>query len=104
MINLGIPAAGTLAAQVGDAEWREAFAAMVDPLPRLARAVKAATGADGVRLMQFNEAPAGQSVFHLHFHLIPVYEGVAMRGHGGGEKADDGELRALAAAMAAELK
>jgi UDP:flavonoid glycosyltransferase YjiC (YdhE family) len=29
-----------------------------------------------VRLVQFNEAPAGQSVFHLHFHLIPVYEGL----------------------------
>src|SRR5690606_7202635 len=40
-------------------------------LPRLARAVKQATRADGIRLVQFNEAPAGQSVFHLHFHLIP---------------------------------
>lgn len=39
LINLGIPAAGTLAAEVGDTEWREAFASMVDPLPRLARAV-----------------------------------------------------------------
>jgi NAD(P)-dependent dehydrogenase (short-subunit alcohol dehydrogenase family) len=37
--NLGIPAPGTPAEQVGDAEWRAAFAAMVDPLPRLARAV-----------------------------------------------------------------
>ena len=72
-------------------------------LPKLARAVKAATGADGVRLMQFNEAPAGQSVFHLHFHLIPIYEGVALRGHGAGEKADEGELRELAAAITAQL-
>ncbi len=39
LINLGIPAASTPAAEVGDAEWRGAFAAMVDPLPRLARAV-----------------------------------------------------------------
>jgi NAD(P)-dependent dehydrogenase (short-subunit alcohol dehydrogenase family) len=39
LVNLGIPAAGTPAGEVGDAEWREAFAAMVDPLPRLARAV-----------------------------------------------------------------
>ena len=39
LINLGIPAASTPAAEVGDAEWREAFASMVDPLPRLARAV-----------------------------------------------------------------
>jgi histidine triad (HIT) family protein len=82
----------------------DAVAKAATYLPKLARAVKAATGADGVRLMQFNEAPAGQSVFHLHFHLIPVYEGVAMRGHAGGEKADDGELRALAAAIASELE
>jgi histidine triad (HIT) family protein len=82
----------------------DAVAKAATYLPKLARAVKAATGADGVRLMQFNEAPAGQSVFHLHFHLIPVYEGVAMRGHADGEKADDGELRALAAAIAAELE
>jgi len=82
----------------------DAVAKAATYLPRLARAVKAATGADGVRLMQFNEAPAGQSVFHLHFHLIPVYEGVAMRGHAGGEEADDGELRELAAAIAGHLK
>jgi 2-keto-3-deoxy-L-fuconate dehydrogenase len=37
--NLGIPAPGTPAAEVGDDEWRAAFAAMVDPLPRLARAL-----------------------------------------------------------------
>ena len=47
-------------------------------LPKLARAVKTATGADGLRLVQFNEAPAGQTVFHLHFHLIPIYEGVEL--------------------------
>jgi histidine triad (HIT) family protein len=72
-------------------------------MQRLARAVKLATNADGVRFMQFNEAPAGQSVFHLHFHLVPAYEGVAMRGHGGGGRADDAELATLARAIAAAL-
>ena len=71
-------------------------------LPRLARAVKAATGADGVRLVQYNEAPAGQTVFHLHFHLIPVYDGAELGRHGGG-KADEVELAALAQAIAAAL-
>lgn len=72
-------------------------------LPRLARALKAATGADGIRMAQFNEAPAGQTVFHLHFHLIPVYEGVQLRtGHGVGQ-ANAGELAELAAAIAAKL-
>ena len=72
-------------------------------LPRLARAVKTATGADGLRVVQFNEAPAGQSVFHLHFHLIPVYEGVELGRHASGGKADEAELRELAAAIAAAL-
>ena len=72
-------------------------------LPRLARAVKTATGADGLRVVQFNEAPAGQSVFHLHFHLIPVYEGVELGRHASGGKADEVELRELAAAIAAAL-
>jgi histidine triad (HIT) family protein len=79
-----------------------ALSAAAAYLPQLARAVKAATGADGMRLMQFNEAPAGQTVFHLHFHLIPMYAGVELGRHGGG-KADDAELRELAAAIAAEL-
>jgi histidine triad (HIT) family protein len=79
-----------------------AVAKVATYLPRLARAVKAATGADGIRLAQFNEAPAGQTVFHLHFHLIPVYEGSELGRHGGG-KADEGELRQLAEAIAAEL-
>ncbi|MGH8807658.1 MAG: SDR family NAD(P)-dependent oxidoreductase, partial [Noviherbaspirillum sp.] len=39
LINLSIPAPTTPAAQVGDDEWRDAFAHMVDPLPRLMRAV-----------------------------------------------------------------
>jgi histidine triad (HIT) family protein len=54
-------------------------------LPRLARAVKTAMHADGLRVMQFNEAPAGQTVFHLHFHLIPIYEGIDMGRHGQGQ-------------------
>ncbi|MNL86189.1 HIT domain protein [compost metagenome] len=57
---------------------------------------------DGIRIMQFNEAPAGHSVFHLHFHVIPVYEGVALGAHAGG-KADDAELAAQAKAIAAAL-
>lgn len=69
---------------------------------RVGRAVVAATAADGLRLVQYNEAPAGQSVFHLHFHLIPVYEGTALGAHGGG-RADDIELAALAREIAALL-
>ena len=80
----------------------EAMAKVALQLPRLARAVKAATGADGVRLVQYNEAPAGQTVFHLHFHLIPIYEGVEMGRHGQG-RADEAELAELASAIGAQL-
>eukprot|EP01063_Lacrimia_lanifica_P022070 TRINITY_DN29776_c0_g1_i1.p1 TRINITY_DN29776_c0_g1~~TRINITY_DN29776_c0_g1_i1.p1 ORF type:complete len:166 (+),score=87.25 TRINITY_DN29776_c0_g1_i1:62-499(+) len=40
-------------------------------LPRLAKAVKAATGATGVNIVQNNGDDAGQMVFHAHFHVIP---------------------------------
>jgi histidine triad (HIT) family protein len=69
---------------------------------RLARAVKAATGADGVRMMQFSEASAGQSVFHLHFHLVPAYLDVPIKGHGAG-RVEDSELAELAKAISAAL-
>ena len=36
-------------------------------------------GADGAIIVQFNEPAAGQTVFHLHVHIIPRKEGVAMR-------------------------
>ena len=79
-----------------------ALAAVMPLVQGVAKAVKQATGADGVRLVQFNEAAAGQTVFHLHFHIIPVYEGTALAPHAGG-KADDGELATLAKAIAAAL-
>lgn len=80
-----------------------AVAQVAAELPRLARAVKAAMRADGLRVVQFNEAPSGQTVFHLHFHLIPIYEGVELGRHAGGGPADAGELATQAAAIAAQL-
>lgn len=69
---------------------------------RVAEAVVKATKADGLRLAQYNEAPAGQSVFHLHFHLMPVYEDKPLGTHGHG-RADDVELAALAREISAFL-
>jgi histidine triad (HIT) family protein len=79
-----------------------ALAAVMPVVQKVAKAVKQATGADGVRVAQFNEAAAGQTVFHLHFHVIPAYDGVPLGAHGSG-KADDAELAALAKAIAAAL-
>jgi len=36
-----------------------------------------------VTIQQFNEAAGGQVVFHLHVHVIPRHDGVAMRPHTG---------------------
>lgn len=79
-----------------------ALSSIMPLVQRVAKAVKATTSADGVRLAQFNEAPAGQTVFHLHFHIIPAYEGVHLDAHGGG-KADDAELAALAKEISEQL-
>jgi histidine triad (HIT) family protein len=51
---------------------------------RLALAVLRAFHPDGVTLMQFNGAEAGQTVFHFHLHVIPRYAGQPLRSHGRG--------------------
>ena len=79
------------------------LARTIPHVQRVARAAQKALSPDGLRIMQFNEAPAGQSVFHLHFHIIPVYEGVPVGRHGDSGKADDTELAAQAKAIAAHL-
>jgi histidine triad (HIT) family protein len=48
---------------------------------RIARAVDAAFAPRGIVVTQFNRAPAGQTVFHLHLHVIPVYGEGAWRMH-----------------------
>jgi histidine triad (HIT) family protein len=60
-----------------------AIAAAVAIAQKIANASMKAFAADGVMLVQYNEATAGQTVFHLHFHVIPRYEGVPLKGHGG---------------------
>jgi histidine triad (HIT) family protein len=46
---------------------------------KLAPKIKTAVGADGVLIQQFNGAAAGQTVFHLHVHILPIKDGVALR-------------------------
>lgn len=70
---------------------------------RVARAVRAALAPDGIAIMQFNGAPAGQTVYHLHFHIVPRWAGVAVGRHAGGAMADPDELKALAAQIAAKI-
>ncbi|WP_184718381.1 HIT family protein [Caulobacter sp.] len=81
----------------------EVLADVVAATQKLAKAVNAALKPDGLVVTQFNGAPAGQTVFHLHFHVIPRYEGEALGRHGEGGMADVEDLRALAAKIAAAL-
>ncbi|PWJ85776.1 histidine triad (HIT) family protein [Pseudaminobacter salicylatoxidans] len=50
---------------------------------KIARAAKQAFEADGVTVSQFNEIAAGQTVFHLHVHILPRFEGVPLKPHTG---------------------
>ena len=62
----------------------ETLAALLPVVQTIARAAVTAFAADGVQIAQFNEAPAGQTVFHLHVHVIPRYDGIALKPHEGG--------------------
>lgn len=62
----------------------ETLAALMRSVQTVARAVKAAFAADGLTIFQFNEAAGGQTVFHLHVHVIPRKEGVPLKRHEGG--------------------
>lgn len=59
------------------------LATLMPVVQKLARAVKEGMQADGIFIAQFNEAPAGQTVFHLHVHIIPRYDGAALKPHSG---------------------
>ena len=48
---------------------------------KVARAVDAALKPDGMRVMQFTGRVAGQTVFHVHFHVLPMYDGQQIKGH-----------------------
>ena len=61
----------------------DAMKAVALTTQKLARAVKTAFDADGVTIQQFNEAAGGQVVFHLHVHVMPRHDGVALRPHTG---------------------
>jgi histidine triad (HIT) family protein len=59
----------------------EALTATMLTTQRVARAVKKAFDPPGVMIAQLNGRGAGQSVFHIHFHIVPRYEGIDLRFH-----------------------
>ena len=75
---------------------KEMLASLMAGVQKIAGGVKDGLKPDGIRIVQFNGAPAGQTVFHLHFHIIPVYEGRALGAHAGGTPAEASALEVLA--------
>ncbi|PPD16816.1 MAG: HIT family protein [Methylobacterium sp.] len=59
----------------------DVLAGLIVQVQRIAKAAKQALGADGVTLQQFSESAGGQEVFHLHFHVLPRWDGVMMHRH-----------------------
>jgi histidine triad (HIT) family protein len=59
----------------------EVAAALMTATQRIAKAVKKGLNAPGIMLAMLNGAPAGQSVFHVHFHVIPRSAGVDLGLH-----------------------
>lgn len=51
--------------------------ALFGRVPKIAKAIQKTYQADGMNILNNNEPVANQTVFHLHFHLIPRYEGDA---------------------------
>ncbi|HKP58258.1 MAG TPA: HIT family protein [Polyangiales bacterium] len=82
-----------------------AAAAIGRALPRISRAVLAATGATAYNLLQNNGASAHQAVFHVHFHIIPKYADGSGLGIGWKPVSfDHGDGKALAAQITNAMK
>lgn len=73
----------------------QALAKLMAVVQKLAPKIKDAMGAEGILIQQFNGAAAGQTVFHLHVHIIPRKEGEALKPHAG-KMEDQAKLTATA--------
>jgi|TARA_R110002051_G_scaffold4376_2_gene23321 histidine triad (HIT) family protein len=80
------------------------LARLAAAVQRTARAVDRALSPDGISIMQFNGAAGGQSVFHLHVHIIPRWADRSLKAHGDGPMAGAAALRPLADRIAAALE
>ena len=83
----------------------EALGQVMATTKKVATAIRKALDPDGIQIAQFNGAPAGQTIFHLHVHILPRWEGdpKGFAAHGAGAKADPEALAALAQEIRAQL-
>lgn len=83
----------------------DALCQVMATVQKVAGAIRAALDPDGIHIAQFNGAPAGQTVFHLHVHIVPRWTGGQMGfvAHAQGDFADPAALEALAKEIRAQF-
>ena len=81
----------------------DAAAGLLRHLPALVRAVQAATGCQGVNVLQNNGAAAHQAVGHVHFHIIPRNSGDAFHFNWPAGKYPPGKAEELAASIRSKI-
>ncbi|MBU1540138.1 MAG: HIT family protein [Alphaproteobacteria bacterium] len=81
----------------------DALARLTAAVQRTARAVEKALSPEGLQILQYNGEAGGQTVFHLHFHIVPRWAERPMKGHGHAPMAEPEALRTLADRIAAAL-
>jgi histidine triad (HIT) family protein len=79
----------------------ENLSALIKRVQHVAKAAMTAFHADGLTLQQFNESAGGQVIFHIHFHILPRFESVALRPPG--TMGDPEKLKANAEKVRAAL-
>jgi histidine triad (HIT) family protein len=79
------------------------LAYLIKVTQKIAKTAMSVLAADGLNIFQFNEPAAGQTVFHLHFHVIPRRDGVSLRPPAS-VKEDPAVLADQAKQLAAALK
>lgn len=80
------------------------LAALIATVQRVGRAVETAFEADGLSVFQYNEPAGGQTVFHLHMHIVPRHDGVPLGTHARDAMADKAVLAEHAARIRAALE
>ena len=80
----------------------DALARLIKGVQHVAQGVVEAMDGEGYIVQQFNESAGGQIVFHIHFHIIPRWEGVKLRPPAA-EMADGDVLKAHAEKISAVL-
>ena len=81
----------------------EGAIALIKTTQKVAKAVKKGLDAPGFMIFQLNGKPAGQSVFHVHFHIVPRSGGIDLKLHSRGMESPE-KLKAVAEKIKAALE